>query len=355
LSETRNILTHLHGYVTALPLSAVALIICGASSAAAAGHGFSVLYNFADAGDGGYPFAGVIKDSTGNLYGTTFYYNGTSTPGDVFKVAPDGSETVLYHFTAGNDGGYPNADLIQDKAGNLYGTTPYGGTNGDGVVFQLAPNGTETVIHSFSGAEDGGVPRDGVISDSRGNLYGTAAGGCCGIVYKLSQNGAETVLHSFKGGTDGGVPSAGVIEDKAGNLYGTTYLGGGTGCGDACGTVYKLAPNGTETLLHTFCSLANCSDGEFPETGLVQDRAGNLYGTTSEGGAVGCNFINGCGTVFKLTPDGVETVLHSFTGGTDGGSPNGLFQDTRREKGYLYGTAQNGGASGAGTVFKVKK
>jgi uncharacterized repeat protein (TIGR03803 family) len=377
------------------------------SSAVAGDYGFKVLYNFADAGDGGFPMAGVIKDGAGNLYGTTFYYNGASTPGTVFKLAPDGTETVLYHFADGNDGGYPNASLSQDEAGNLYGTTPLGGAGGDGVVFMLAPNGTQTVIHSFTGGNDGGVPRAGVMREKKGNLYGTAAGGCCGLVYRLSrdgrdkvlynflggtdgdgpgasdrlirdtagnlygttvgggaygegvvfklaQDGTESVLHSFAGGSDGSIPVAGVIEDRAGNLYGTTYMGGGKGCSAGCGTVFKLAPDGTETVLYSFCSQTNCSDGGFPETGLVQDRAGNLYGTTLEGGAAGCGAV-GCGTVFRLTPDGVETVLHAFTGGADGNSPNGLIQDTAKEKGDLYGTAQYGGASGAGTVFKVKK
>lgn len=386
-----------------LPLSAAALIAGGISSTLASDHGFKVLYAFADGGDGGFPMAGVIKDGAGNLYGTTFYYNGASTPGTVFKLAPDGTETVSYNFTDGDDGGYPNAGLIQDKAGNLYGTTPMGGSGGAGVVFAIAPNGAETVLHSFTGGNDGGVPRAGVVRDKMGNLYGMAGGGCCGIVYKLSADGTETVLYSFAGGidgdgpgssdrlirdkaghlygttvaggvygegtvfkiaangteivlhsfggeSDGKIPEAGVVADKAGDLYGTTYMGGGTGCGNGCGTVFKLAPDGTETVLYSFCSLANCSDGGFPETNLVLDERGNLYGTTEIG-----LYGNYEGAVFKLTPDGTETVLHSFTGADDGDSPNDLFQDTTKENGYLYGTTQNGGASGAGTVFKVRK
>ncbi len=387
----------------ALPLSAVALITASVSSAVAEDNGFKVLYNFADAGDGGIPLAGVIKDGASNLFGTTSYYNGASTPGTVFKLAPDGTETVLHKFSDGNDGGYPNADLIQDELGNLYGTTPMGGAGGAGVVFELAPNGTETVMHAFTGGNDGGGPRAGVIRDRKSNLYGTAAGGCCGIVYRLSKDGTdtvlysfaggtdgdgpghsdrlirdkagnlygttvaggvygegtvfrisadgtETVLHSFGGGSDGKIPEAGVVKDNAGSLYGTTYMGGGTGCGNGCGTVFKLAPDGTETVLYSFCSLANCSDGGFPETNLILDKSGNLYGTTESG-----LYGNDKGAVFKLAPGGTETVLHSFTGGADGSSPNDLFQATTRAKGYLYGTTQNGGAQGAGTVFRLKK
>ncbi|HEX4077254.1 MAG TPA: choice-of-anchor tandem repeat GloVer-containing protein [Rhizomicrobium sp.] len=396
--KTRNFGTRLRS-AAALPLSVAALITGSNSSALAGDHGFKVLYSFTDQDGGAYPVDGVVRDSEGNLYGMTFYDVGVSTPGDVFKLAPDGTETVLHHFTNGNDGGYPEYDLVLDKAGNLYGTTLAGGAGGTGVVFKLAPDGTETVIHSFSDES----PRSGVMRNKKGNFYGTAAGGCCGLVYKLAKDGTETVLyaftggadgdgpgffgslvadkagnlygttvgggvygegvvfkvapggtetvlHSFMGGRDGSIPDGGVIADEAGNLYGTTYMGGGTGCGGGCGTVFKLAPDGTETVLYSFCSLANCFDGGFPETGLVEDKAGNLYGTTTEYGAGPCD--EECGVVFKLTPDGVETVLHSFTDGADGGLPNGLTADG---KGDLYGTAQSGGAFGAGTVFRLKK
>lgn len=399
--KTRKFWTRLRP-AAALPFSVAVLITGGVSPAVAGDHGFKVLYSFADDGDGAFPMAGVARDSAGNLYGTTFYSDGASTPGDVFKLAPDGTETVLHHFTNGDDGGYPEYDLILDKAGNLYGTALWGGADDDGVVFKVAPDGTETVIHSFSDQS----PRSGLMRDKEGNFYGTAAGGCCGLVYKLARNGTETVLytftggadgngpgfsggliadkagnlygttvgggvygegivfkiapdgtetvlHSFMGGRDGSIPDGGVIADEAGNLYGTTYMGGATGCGGGCGTVFKLAPDGTETVLYSFCSLANCFDGGFPESGLVKDKAGNLYGTTTEYGAAACG--EECGAVFKLTPDGVETVLHSFTDGGDGGLPNDLTQDSAEDKGNLYGTAQSGGAYGAGTVFKLKK
>src|ERR1700730_17500096 len=177
---------------------------------------------------------------------------------------------------------------------------------------------TETVLHSFTGS-DGANPSGGLIADSSGNLYGTAEGGragCifgCGVVFKLSPGGTEKVLYSFTGGSDGAYPG-GLIADSSGNLYGTTTYGGASGsrCGIVCGVVFKLSPRGTETVLHSFTG----SDGRFPGSGLIADSSGNLYGTTHNGGVastLGCS-VYGCGTVFKLSPDGTETVLYSFRG-----------------------------------------
>ncbi len=303
----------------------------------------TVLHRFRGTPDGAYPFAGVIRDAAGNLYGTTLE-GGTSGNGTVFKVDSTGNETVLHSFTGLADGGFPRAGVVRDSAGNLYGTTEMGGASNKGTVYKLDATGKETVLHSFTGGTDGANPQVGVIQDKAGNLYGiagplfkinksgketvlynfpegfiayaglifcgdalcgtTAYGGSgLGTVFKLDQREEFTVLYNFTGGTDGGYPLAGVIQDAAGNLYGETAVGGWLGCGDeGCGTVFKLSPAGEETVLYTFY---DGFDGGFPAGGLVRDAAGNLYGTTTSGGNFGrCNepFYNGCGTIFKLTP-----------------------------------------------------
>lgn len=333
--------------------------------------GVTVLHAFAGGNDGINPQAGLIADKAGNLYGTTVEGgNGCSggyTCGTVFELAPDGTETVLHAFTGGNDGYFPQAALIQDKAGNLFGTTDEGGANyGGGTVFKLAPDGTETVLHTFTGGNDGDSPQAGLVEDKAGNLYGTTTiggAGCgnrystgCGTVFEVAPDGTETVLHAFAGGNDGFSPRAGLILDKAGNLYGTTTEGGGAGCEYyGCGTVFKIAPDGTETVLYAF---AGGNDGEEPEAGLIEDKAGNFYGTTAMGGGTGCQQIAllGCGTVFKLTPDGTETVLYSFTGKNgDGDLPlAGLIRD---KAGNFFGTTTQGGGNGClagcGIVFKL--
>src|ERR1700730_2392125 len=233
------------------------------------------------------------------------------------------TETVLHSF-AGSDGSIPAAALIADSSGNLYGTTFYGGAGCGGVV-KLSPGakvspGTETVLHSFT-SSDGENPEAGLIADRAGNLYGTtvnggpSGSGCGGssgngVVFKLSPIGTETMLHSFTGGTDGANPVdiGSLIADRAGNLYGTTQNGGASNLG----TVVKLYPGGIETVLHSF---AGGTDGANPFAGLIADSSGNLYGTTTGGGA------SGGGVVFKLSPGGIETVLYSFTGGRDGAAP----------------------------------
>jgi uncharacterized repeat protein (TIGR03803 family) len=302
----------------------------------------TVLYSFPGS-DGDRPFAGVIQDSTGNLYGTT-YYGGAAGAGVVFKLDTLGNETVLYNFTGGADGANPYAGVILDSSGNLYGTTQSGGAFGRGVVFKLDTNGNETVLYSFTGGNDGGYPA-GVIMDRAGNLYGTTGRGGtggAGVVFKLDTIGNETVLYSFTGGNDGGVPFAGVIMDRAGNLYGTTEFGGTGGAG----VVFKLDTIGNETVLHSFTGgFGGGNDGAYPIASVTQDSAGNLYGTTSFGGA------GGAGVVFKLDTIGNETVLYSFTGGNDGGVPASCV--IRDAAGNLYGTTSGGGKAGAGVVFKV--
>ena len=260
----------------------------------------NVLYSFTGGSDGALPWAGMIADAAGNLYGTT-YGGGASGQGTVFQLDPSGTLTVLYSFTGGNDAS-PWAGLIADAAGNLYGTTE--GGDGPGEVFQLTPSGAFTVLHNFTG-RDGAIPHGGLILDAAGNLYGTTHNGgasaAYGTVFQLTPSGTLNVLHSFTGGSDGAYPEAGLIADMAGNLYGTTW-GGGTG---GRGTVFQLTPSGTLTVLHSF---TGGSDGAWPAAGLFADAAGNLYGTTSSGGAT-ASCPGGCGTVFQLA------VPASFTGG----------------------------------------
>jgi uncharacterized repeat protein (TIGR03803 family) len=300
---------------------------------------FKVLYAFEGGTDGSYPEASLIRDRAGNLYGTT-EYGGTYDAGTIFRLAPHGAESVLHSFGGAGDGENPTANVVADKAANLYGTTQNGGAGNAGTVFKLAPDGTETVLYSFRGGSDGANPPAGLIR-SAGILYGTTqAGGSGGegVVFRLAPNGTETVLHAFTGGADGGQPLAGLLSDGSGSLYGTTYLGGANGQG----TVYEIAPNGTETVLYSF---AGGSDGAKPAASLILDENGNLYGTTVLGG------VHDAGTVFKLAPDGTERVLYSFTGGNEGANPScSLVLDAA---GNLYGTTPVSGIDGSGAVFKL--
>jgi uncharacterized repeat protein (TIGR03803 family) len=319
--------------------------------------------------DGFSLLAGLLRDAAGNFYGTTVYGGDTSCfeigCGTVFKISKTGKEAVLHKFTGSPDGEMPEALLVEDAAGNLYGTTYQGGAfENAGTVFKVDSEGNEIVLYSFCAevnCTDGNTPYPGVIRDAAGNLYGvTAAGGEFdrGVVFQLDATGKESVLYSFSGGSDGGFPDSVLVEDAGGNLYGTTKDGGNSGCtgGAGCGVVFELSPqpggSWTESVLYVFCSLANCADGEEPLAGpLVRDFSGNLYGTTYFGG------IDDDGVVFKLDTAGKETVLHSFTGGADGADPwAGLTMDSA---GNLYGVATAGGdtacfpPSGCGVVFKI--
>jgi uncharacterized repeat protein (TIGR03803 family) len=261
-----------------------------------------VLHAFAGGNDGSTPTAGLVRDKSGNLYGTTFSGGSQASSGTVYKLARDGTETVLYAFQGGSDGGNPYAGLIMDKAGNLYGTTEYSGSgnciSGCGVVFKVAPGGTETVLHAFD-YSDGSYPVAGVIMDKAGNLYGTTAcgGSVEGTAFKLARDGTETVLHNFTDRPDGANPYGSLVMDKSGNLYGTTFQGGEE-CGNygsSCGAVFKIAPDGTETVIHAFHKLKG--DGILPFAGLITDGKGNLYGTTTA-----LTWQSATGTIFELTP-----------------------------------------------------
>ncbi len=314
----------------------------------------TVLHNFAIiAPNGSDPWAGVVRDGAGNLYGTT-ESGGEWDAGTVYKIDTTGRETVLHSFTSGTDGGKPKAGVILDAAGNLYGTTTQAGsfqgtgcsTYGCGVVYRLDPSGHETVLYSFPGGAYGSGPGSRLARDSAGNLYGTAGGGASGygVIFKLDTAGHETILHNFAGGDDGEYPNE-VTLDAAGGLYGTTYEGGASNLG----VVFKLAPSGALTVLHSFSG----ADGDLPYAGVILDAYGNIYGTTYGGGP------NNYGVVFKLDTAGNETVLWNFTGGQDGGSPRAdLLRDSA---GNLYGTTQCGGAAiqgyycGDGVVFKLDR
>jgi uncharacterized repeat protein (TIGR03803 family) len=325
----------------------------------------TVIYNFQADKDGAGPMAGLVMDQAGNLYGTTLG-GGAFLDGTAFQLtppaAPDGAwtETVIHTFSGSPDGEYPVAPMIFDSAGNLYGTTVFGGGQSSlGTVFQLmppaAPGGawTETVLYRFTGRNDGLDPEAGLIMDRNGALYGTTIGD---TVFKLTPpppgQTAWTlkVLYSFTGGGDRGPLSAGNLLAGNGVLYGTQKFGGSRA---NAGTVFQLTPPAqggpwTETPIHKF---AGGRDGAYPLAGVITDRQGNLYGTTSGGGA------SGNGTVFKLTPPAApgaswtETILHSFAGGSDGSGPGaGLIFG---KGGALYSTTAGGGALGKGTVFKV--
>ena len=271
--------------------------------------------------------------------------------------------TVLYTFTGGTDGGAPYSDLIPDGQGNLYGTTNAAGdpTCNCGTVFKFDVAGNHlSTLHAFTGSPDGSFPLAGVTRDSDGNLYGTTQGGgqsIFGTVFAIPQDGQESVLVSFLNGppADGNGPYyGGLFRDSDGTLYGTTAGGGDLSkCNGGCGEVFKVDPSGQLTILHEFQGGMN--DGEFPTGRLVRDANGNFYGTTEEGGISGCGY-GSCGVVFKIDASGQETVIYSFTGGTDGSTPtDGVILD---DNGDLYGTAAYGAGNGCfgagcGVVFKI--
>jgi uncharacterized repeat protein (TIGR03803 family) len=326
---------------------AVVLVLGAVATPSAQAQTYTVLYNFAGSPDGANPFAGLVRDAAGNLYGTT-YTGASSGYGTVFKVDSSGAETVLYSFTGGTDGGSPVGGVVRDNAGNLYGTTQYGGSSGNGVVFKLDTSGTETVLYSFAGGTaDGCSPYGGLVRDKAGNLYGTTpdcGASNLGTVFKVAKNGAEKLLHSFAGGTaDGADPLyTALLRDTKGNLYGVTADGGS----QDDGVVYKLSTSGKLTVLHSF--LGGTQDGCFAHGTPATDKQGNLYGTTSR-----CGSASG-GIVWKVSPKGKETVLHNFAGGASDGAQAiaGVILDAH---GNFYGDTDGGGASDDGTIYELSK
>jgi len=301
---------------------------------------FTTVYAFQGNQDGRMPEASLIQDSSGNLYGTTLFGGariGHSGNGTVFKIDTTGKESVLYKFVP--IGFKPMAGVAEDSAGNFYGTTYEGGRSKLGIVYKLPPSGVLTVLHAFTGGTDGEYPAAGVVLDGAGNIYGvTTQGGatakcpkCSGTVFKVNKAGKYSILHRFS--PNDGPPVDGLLWSQA-----TGFLYGDTGA-----TIFKMNTSGKETILYRSNTLN-------PLSGLIRDAAGNLYGTAEYG-------TLGCGSVFQLNPQGQLTDLYNFAGSPDGcDSKGGLAQDAA---GNLYGTTEFGGApssgcqSGCGTVFKL--
>jgi uncharacterized repeat protein (TIGR03803 family) len=305
------------------------------------------------------PEAALVQGTDGNFYGTTYYGGAnnscTNGCGTVFKITPLGKLTTLHSFD-GTDGANPYGPLILGTNGNLYGTTYSGGAHdnctlgaGCGTVFKITLGGNLTVLHSFDGT-DGGIPIAGLIQAIDGNFYGTtSAGGTSdfGTVFKITSTGKLTTLHSFNG-NDGEGPVGGLVQGTDGDFYDTAGSGGPNPCGfvGSCGTVFKITPAGTLTVLHNF----DGTDGDTPFAGLIQAVDGNFYGTTYQGGTDDTCFGGGCGNIFEMTPAGKLTSLHSFDG-TDGQYPSAVL--AQATDGKFYGTTLLGGSKGDGTIFKI--
>jgi uncharacterized repeat protein (TIGR03803 family) len=307
---------------------------------------FTTLYSFTGGSDGGQPWAGLIQDPAGNLYGTAWEggdlnCNAPNGCGVVFEVNTAGTETVLDSFSGSASGEWPHLPVARNKAGNLYGTTADGGSNGYGTVFRVkqGKNGKwkGRVLYSFVGEPDGCYPNQGLVIDNAGNLYGTTSQ--CGFddygtIFEVDGAGNFTLLHSFAGSpSDGAYPGYGHLTiDKSGNLYGVTTGGGAYNDG----VLYELSKNGTFTVLHSYAG--GTSDGCVPWGTVAMDKAGNFYGTT-----VYCGTSSN-GTVWKVSNKGEETILHNFAGGSSDGCypPGGVARDS---KGNLYGVTQGCGAN----------
>lgn len=305
------------------------------------------------------PEAGVVLDANGSLYGTDRY--GENGQGKVISVKIDGSEFRIVHEFLGPDGSDPFAGLVIDAEGNLYGTTKYGGIYGQGTIFRVKTDGSGfAVLHSFSTSPDDGVsPVTGLALGAGGKLYGTAGGLRSEIIFRINTDGNEfTILHSSSSLEDGGFSTGDLIFDSLGNLYGTTFNGGASAnCESGCGSVFTLKSDGSGfAILHSFSGPPG--NGASPLAGVTIGPNGSLYGTTWEGGSSeACSMddstIAGCGTLFTVKTDGTGyAVLHSFAGGhTDGSFPNSIVVDNN---GNLYGTASNGGRHEGGVLFTVK-
>jgi uncharacterized repeat protein (TIGR03803 family) len=333
--------------------------ICGTVFKVTSGGTLTTLYNFCsqqNCTDGDTPLGGLAPGTDGNFYGTTSTGGGRFI-GTVFKITPAGGLTTLHTFQGyPDDGGNPSAGLFLGSDGDFYGTTESGGANTFGSVFKITSSGVETLLYSFQGyPTDGASPDAGLVQGSDGNFYGTTTSGGSdndGIIFKITPSGALTILHSFPAFRGDGYHSvAGLVQGEDGNFYGTTQYGGA----NDDGIVFKITPNGALTVLYSFCAQASCADGSQPTAPLVQGGDGNFYGTASTGGSSTNCFGFGCGTVFKITPQGTLTTLHSFNN-TDGDEPEGGL--VQAPDGFLYGTTNEGGTSdncgaNCGTVFRL--
>lgn len=296
--------------------------------------------------DGSYPYAGVVQGKDGNLYGTT-YAGGSNNAGTVYKAAPGGAPSTIYSFGASStDGTSPFAALVLGSDGNFYGTNSAGGANGKGTVFQITPSGALTTLHAFGADTDGAEPSANLVQGKDGSFYGTTQTGGAyggGTIYKITSAGVITNFYSFGGvANDAASSYSGLVQASDGNFYGTTTLGGANGEG----TVFKLTSDGVYSVIYSFSAIDSDknADGALPYAGLVQGSDGNLYGATSYGGAH--NF----GTIFKITPAGSLTTLYSFSGASDGGHPRATLTNGGN---VFYGTASGGGANNFGTAFKI--
>jgi uncharacterized repeat protein (TIGR03803 family) len=327
------------------------LVFCVVAASAAPAQTFTNLFTF-DGANGSYPQPSpLVQGVDANFYGTASgggLYDSCAygTCGTVFKITQEGTLTTLHNFTGGEDGSGPVPGLVLATNGDFYGLNSNGGNFGGGVAFKITAGGTLATLFAFSGGAEGANPNSVLVEATNGNFYGTTVNGGTngdGAIFEMTAAGALTTLHDF-GFTEGWDPqNAQMVQATNGDLYGETAGGGSFSCPSpaiGCGAVFKITPGGAFTPLHSF----HGKDGSIPYGGLVQGNDGNLYGTTFVGGA------NGDGTVFKMTPGGTVTTLHSFNG-TDGLNPNGgLVQAT---DGSFYGTAFGGGANGYGTLFKI--
>lgn len=293
------------------------------------------------------------RRATNGTGGTECNANGGC--GIVFRLTTDGHETIVHVFTGELDGAHPEGSVTFDRKGNLYGTTAGGGMSGgagSGTVYKILPKGKEKILHAFGLGVDAEVPVANVVLDKAGNIFGAALEGTEyqeGAIFKITPDGVESLLHALGFSVDGGLPASDLMIDKTGNLYGTAAQGGEF----AVGTVFKVAQDGEFTVLHHFAGIeGDTIDGSRPNGGVVADAKGNLYGTTREGGA------HDHGVIYKIAPDGKETLLHEFTGGNDGSDPSATL--ALDDAGNIYGTTVYGGSTkgacgslGCGTVFRL--
>lgn len=301
----------------------------------------TVLYAFTGGSDGAYPYGALVQDADGSLLGTTSS-GGAANAGTVFRISSTGNFAVAYSFTAGSDGAGPYAGLLRAADGSVYGTTSGAGDYGAGTVFKLAVDGTFSVVYAFTGGADGGYPYSSLVQGADGRLYGTTYGGGAtgyGTIFRLGADGTVATLYAFTGGSDGADPYGAVAIAADASLYGTAAQGGDYGQG----TVFKLAPEGTIAVLHPF--VGDASDGGYPVAGLAQAPDGSYYGATFFGG------MQNVGTIFHVAPDGTYAVVYTFTGAEDGGYPYAAM--TQGADGNMYGTASYGGAQGVGTAFQL--
>jgi uncharacterized repeat protein (TIGR03803 family) len=324
-------------------ISAVALATFATNAQA---NDYTVLHTFAGGpSDGLFPFNNVSFDNAGNLYGTA-NLGGSANDGVIYKITPDGTYSILHSFNGGDGGSDPNAGVtINPVTGDLYGTTTFGGPGacreGCGLLYKLTASGEFTVLHNFDDTDDGRYPAGQLLSDAQGNIFGVATSGGPGVggtIFEYSANGTFSVLHAFAD-SDGFEPQGNLLMDRKGNLYGATNSGGA----NEFGTVFRLSKKNKLTTLYTFMG---GNDGGFPVGGLDRDKQGNLYGATNLAGNGSTPF----GTVFKLAPDGTLTTLYAFTGGADGGYPNG---NVLLVKGKLYGTTTGGGTHDDGVAYDI--